>query len=341
MTAQGGRAVPLPKLPQEPVPGPPGLAPLTTSQHAVQMPWAVERRWRQEPMARWTLPRRSRSGWHAYRTDAGALIPGWAVELALTIEWPLASSGDAPAPQGLLLARAGGPCQPLVHALGTAMREVDSIAGVGPPLPRLHLAPSNPEPGLDPLPRQVVLAHLRGASERGLALGYRRRRTHDAGVPAWQSGAGVVLTCIGRAGVSAQAVVALAGHSGLQSLPPPPGGATVFRAWRCQRAWKPRGPLTEPDTEWALTAGVVLASSSGSGLGRVARRYAVQAREAGWSATVLTGAAALGLARAGDPRYLAPRATARHASRDAVTEMLTTCLAAAAEQPGDPAPSGN
>jgi hypothetical protein len=289
-------------------------------------------------------PTRPRSGWHAYLPDVGALVPGWAVELALTIERPFAASDDtAPAARALLLARATGRWQPVARVLGAAMREVDSIAGTGPPLPGLRLLQSHPEPelGLDPFPRVGVLAHLRGASERGRVIGHRRKRALEAGPVSWEAGAGAVLTCTGCVGVSAQAVVAIAGHGDLSALQPPPGGATVLRAWRCRRVWRPAGRFAEPHAEWALTLGVVLASATGRGLGRVARRCALQAKDGGWNATVLTGAIALEIARAGDPRYPLPTTTARRTSRDAVAEMLTACLAAAAHEAAYPPLPGN
>lgn len=288
------------------------------------------------------LPVRPRSGWHAYRPDVGALAPGWAVELALTIERPFAASDDtAPAARALLLGRATGRWQPMAHVLGAAMREVDSIAGIGPPLPGLRLVQSHPELGLDPFPRVGVLAHLRGASERGRVIGHRRKRALEAGPVSWEPGAGAVLTCTGCVGVSAQAVVAIVGHGDLSALRPPPGGATVLRAWRCRQVWSPAGRFAEPHAQWALTLGVVLASATGCGLGRVARRCAVLAQDAGWNATVLTGAIALEIARAGDPRYPLPATTVRRASHDTVAEMLTACLAAVAHEAAYPPLPGN
>jgi hypothetical protein len=95
--------------------------------------------------------------------------------------------------------------------------------------------------------------------------------------------------------------------------------------------------MEEADAEWALTTGVVLASTAGSGLGRAARRYAVQAEAAGWNTSVLTGAAALALARAADPRHPPPTTVARRASNETVLAMLTSCLAASANQIDRPA----
>jgi hypothetical protein len=299
--------------------------------------YAAERRSLPKPATAWSRAGAPQSGWHAYRPDAGALPPGWAVELAVTIERPLTSSNDTTAAsRALLLARAAGPWHPVAHAFRTASWEVESIAGIGPALPGLHVCRSRPEPGLDPLPRRAVLVHLRGASERGQAIGHRRRHAHETGIVTWEPGAGAVLTCTGRVGVSAQAVVAIAGNGELLALRPPPGGATVLRAWRCRRACSPPGRAAKPDHDWALAVGVVLASAMGSGLGRVARRYAVTAQDAGWSATVLTGSAALEIARAGDPRYPPPTTIARPVSRAAVMEMVNTCLTFAAGEAAYP-----
>ena len=274
--------------------------------------------------------RRPRAGWHAYRPRRDAALPSWAVELALTIERPPPSSpGDeAAAPQALLLVHAAGPVRALAVALGSAVREVDSIAGVEPPLPSLHLVPSHPESGLDPLPPRAVLPHLRRANERGRPVRHRRGRAFEAVAGSWEAGAGAVLTCLGPAGLSAQAVVALGGHGEPRALRPPPGGAVVLRAWRLRRPGGPVGRAGEPAAEWALACGVVLGSPTGNGLGRIARRYAVRACEAGWDATVLTGTVALEVAKAGDPRHRPPISAAQGAPGDAVTALLTACLGA-------------
>lgn len=341
MTAVDRSASPRPERSYALTSGPDGSA-LTIAEEAIRRPGALDQRSGPEPATRWTRPRRPRPGWHAYRPDAAALMPDWAVEIAVTVERPFASCGDtAPARRALLLARAAGPWSQVARAVAAAMREVDSLAGVGPPIPRLRLVQPLREAGLDPLSRLDVLAHLRGAGERGRAVGHRRRRTHEAGIVAWQPGAGAVVTCTGRVGVSAQAVIAIEGHGDPRPLRPPAGGAVVLRAWRCRRGRNHQASLAEPDTDWALTAGIVLASSSGGGLGRSARRHAVLVQDAGWDATLLTGAAALVLARAGDPRYPPPRATARHASRHAVAEMLMSFLTAAADQAAYPALSGD
>jgi hypothetical protein len=315
---------------------------LMIGERAFHGPDGEDRRSLPELVIPWSPAGGPRSGWHAYRPSAGALLPSWVVELALTIERPFASSNDTtPAPRALLLARATGPLHHLAYAFRTAAWEIESLAGIGPPLPGLPVHRSRPEIGLDPVPGPGVLAHLRTASERGHAVGYRRRHAHAAGSVVWEATAGAVLTCIGRIGVSAQAVVAVAGHGDLAGLRPPAGGATVLRAWRCGRAWRPPGRGLRPDPQWALAVGVVLGSAAGGGLGRVARRHAMTAQDGGWDATVLTGPAALELARAGDPRYPLPMRSARQASREAVMEMLTACLTSAAQEATLPLPPGN
>jgi hypothetical protein len=300
------------------------------------------RRWSRPPRE-WVGRRsiRPRSGWHAYRPVLGASVPDWAVELALTIERPLARTLDGlPQPRVLLLARAAGWWQPIAHAVGDALRGVDRIAGTSPPLPSVRLVPPHPEVGLEAIAHSVVMAHLRLGSERGHTTGYRRARSHRARVAIWEAGTGAVLTCRSQAGASLQAVIAIRDHGDPISLRPPPGGATVLRAWRCpgrgRRHPTGRG-MEEADAEWALTTGVVLASTAGSGLGRAARRYAVQAETAGWNTSVLTGAAALALARAADPRHPPPTTVARRASNETVLAMLTSCLAASANQIDRPA----
>jgi hypothetical protein len=269
----------------------------------------------------------------------GASIPDWAIELALTIERPLDRSLDGlRQPGALLLVRAGSRWRFLGQALGDAVREVDHVAGTTPPIRSVRLAPPHPEAGFEAVARPEVVAQLALAGERGRPVGSRRTRTHRRGVAVWEPGAGTVITCRGRVGASLQAVIAVRGRGDPMSLRPPPGGATVLRAWRCPRRRNPtRNATVEGDATWALIAGVVVASTAGSGLGRTARRYAAQAESAGWRTTVLSGPAALGLARAGDPRHPPPVAGAVLAPHDAVLAMLTDCLAASVNQIDRPA----
>src|SRR6266536_6643845 len=117
-------------------------------------------------------------------------------------------------------------------------------------LPSLHLVPSHPESRLDPLPPRAVLPHLRRANERGRPVRHRRGRAFEAVAGSWEAGAGAVLTCLGPAGLSAQAVVALGGHGEPRALRPPPGGAVVLRAWRLRRPGGPVGRAGEPAAEW-------------------------------------------------------------------------------------------
>jgi hypothetical protein len=269
----------------------------------------------------------------------GASIPDWAIELALTIERPLDRSLDGLCqPRALLLVRAGGRWGFLGQALGDAVREVDHVAGTDPPIRAVRLAPPHPEAGFETLARSEVMAQLALASERGQPIGSRRTRAHRRGVALWEPGAGAVITCRGRVGASLQAVIAVRARGDPMSLRPPPGGAIVLRAWRCPRRRNPANKATVAgDATWALIAGVVVASTVGSGLGRTARRYAARAESAGWQATVLSGPAALGLARAGDPRHPPPVSGAVLAPHDAVLAMLTGCLAASANQIDRPA----
>jgi hypothetical protein len=285
------------------------------------------------------VPIQPGSGWHAYRPMVGASIPDWAIELALTIERPLDRSLDGLChPRALLLVRAGGRWRFLGQALGDAVREVDHVAGTSPPIRSVRLAPPHPEAGFEAVARPEVVAQLALAGERGRPVGSRRRRAHRRGVAVWEAGAGAVITCRGQVGASLQAVIALRERGDPMSLRPPPGGATVLRAWRCPRRRNPaRNATVEGDATWALIAGVIVASTVGSGLGRTARRYAAQAESAGWRTTVLSGPAALGLARAGDPRHPPPVAGAVLAPHDAVLAMLTDCLAASANQIDRPA----
>jgi hypothetical protein len=284
-------------------------------------------------------PIQPRSGWLAYRPMVGAPIPDWAIELALTIERPLDRSlGGLCQPRALLLARAGGRWGFLGQALGDALREVDHVAGTNPPIRSVRLAPPHPEAGFEAVTRSEVVAQLALASERGHPAGARRTRAQRRRVAVWEPGAGAVITCRGRVGASPQTVIAVRGRGDPMSLRPPPGGATVLRAWRCPRRRNPAGnAAVGGDATWALIAGVVVASTVGSGLGRTARRYAAQAESAGWKAIVLSGPAALGLARAGDPRHPPPVAGAVPVPHDAVLAMLADCLAASADQVDRPA----
>jgi hypothetical protein len=285
-------------------------------------------------------PIQPRPGWHAYRPMVGASIPDWAIELALTIERPLDRSLDGLCrPRALLLARAGGRWRFLGQALGDAVREVDHVAGTSAPIRSVRLAPPHPEAGFEAVAPSEVMAQLALAAERGQPVRSRRRRAHRRRVVVWEPGAGgAVITCRGRAGASLQAVIAVRGHGDPMPLRPPPGGATVLRAWRCPPRRSPtRNTTVEGDATWALITGVVVASTLGGGLGRTARRHAERAESAGWKATVLSGPAALGLARGGDPRHPLPVAGAVLASHDAVLAMLSDCLAASANQIDRPA----
>jgi hypothetical protein len=234
----------------------------------------------------------------------------------------------------LLRAPARGPLA--FRAVAAAAREVEILAGVRR-VAALRLVQAQALPALVPVGSATVLAHLQAAAARGLTPPARRRRPATSRAqPSWRASLGSVLACDGPAGSSAQAVIALHGLGVGDAVPPPaggviaaavggaigppPGGALVLRAWRA-------GPA------WGLGVGLVLGSAEAMGLGREAGRRAVTARAAGWPAAVLTGAAALDLARAGDPRQPRPAAAARRASGEEVAALVAACLAASFRPP--------
>ena len=295
-----------------------------------------------------------RPGWYAYGVTGAAELPSWAVELALTIERPVGSGSgglwlppprswaDAPvdpfAPEPELSPRAG-PAQamvllrapgrlPWLDGIGDAIAEVETVAGVrrtdpeddfpdgtgGRRGPRVLTGPALP--GLTPVRPAVAREQLRIAGSRGLPAPLRRRRpAAGVGEVAWRAGAGCVLTCDGPAGRSAQAVVGLRGTGNPAAIAPPPGGALVLRAWRAGAAC-------------GVTCGLVLGAPAALGLGREARRVAAAARGEGWDASVLSGSAAVLLARAGSPRRPAPREVALAATRTQVAVLFESCLIA-------------
>jgi hypothetical protein len=251
----------------------------------------------------------------ANRPAGTAGLPSWTVEVALTVERPAAagSGGTGIEAQALLLFRAPARAAGLVSALVEAAAEVEAAAGVGRPAGR-WLVPAAELPGLAPVSNAGVLAHLDVAGIRGLAPPARRRQPVVGPVERiWRSSPGSVLTCEGPGGTSAQAVVALHGLGDVGAISPPPGGALVLRAWRARRTW-------------GLACGLVLGATEALGLGRAAGRYAAAARVEGWHPAVLTGSAALAMARAGDPRQPAPEATAHSATEAEVMAFVYACL---------------
>ena len=133
---------------------------------------------------------------------------------------------------------------------------------------------------------------------------------------AWRAGAGCVLTCEGPEGRSAQAVIGLRGTGNPAAIAPPPGGALVLRAWQARAGF-------------GVACGLALGAPAALGLGREARRVAAAARSEGWDASVLSGSAAVLLARAGCPRRPAPREVALAATRTQMTALFESCLIAA------------
>lgn len=311
---------------------------------------------------RWAHPslqplraRRARPGWHAYRPAAETALPPWAVEVTLTVEHPTAppSGHQSQGPQALVLLRSASIGEAVTLAITDALVEVEQIAGFRRPEPDLHLVRSLPEPDLEPLAATVALRHLRRASQRGLGA-WSWRRSFASLTATWEAGAGALVTCQGPAGLSAQAVISLYGRGDPRALRPPPGGAIVLRAWRPGHARRPghrwragdAGPIADPiagpirhttalmdaaparysRATWALATGLVLASANPMGLGRAAGRLAASVRAGGWDATVLTGPAALELARAGDPRQPVPRLAACWVAGDEIAATVAACL---------------
>jgi hypothetical protein len=288
-------------------------------------------------------PRR-RPGWYAYQVVGPATVPPWAAEIALTIERPanpdLQGSADrtraaaragpsesrGPAPV-LVLFRAPGRARWLAEIAEAAMQVeaaagirpvagVDGLTGVRAGIGSRRLSGPAP-PGLVPVAPAVVQASLGVAGMRGLPAPMRRRRPAVGGMDLrWRPGVGSVVTCEGPCGISAQAVVALGGLGSVAALAPRPGGALVLRAWRARGTW-------------GAALGLVLGAAETLGLGREAGRAAAQARSGAWGAVVLSGSAALDLARAGSPDRPAPMAAAQAASGALVAALFEACLAAA------------
>ena len=265
-----------------------------------------------------------RPGWHAYQAIGMAELPSWAVEVALTIERPVDPDPRESAALVLLRApRRGEWRTPVIEAVA----EVEQVAGVGPvagldtvsgarPGPGSRLLPGPVLPGLTPLTPSVAQASLTLAGMRGLPAPLRRWRPSAGGMePSWRWSAGAVVTCDGPCGVSAQAVVALAGPGNVAAITPPPGGALVLRAWRARRTW-------------GVACGLVVGAAAAIGLGREAGRTAARARAEGWEAVLLTGSTALHLARSGSPAQAAPVDAARAAPGAKVAALFGACLAA-------------
>jgi hypothetical protein len=271
---------------------------------------------------------RPRPGWHCHRAIGAAELPSWATEVALTIERPL--DLDPLGSAALVLLRAPPRSRWLTY-LSEAAAEVEDLAGLGPvagvdtaagarpgarPQFGERLLSGQALAGLAPVTPAVAQASLAVAGARGLPAPLRRWRPAAGGTEtSWRSSAGAVVTCEGPCGVSAQAVIALGGLGNPAAITPPPGGALVLRAWRDRRAW-------------GVSCGLVIGAASALGLGREAGRAAAAARAEGWHAVVLTGAAALSLARAGSPARPAPPDAARAASGAQVAALVETCLAA-------------
>jgi hypothetical protein len=231
-----------------------------------------------------------------------------------------------------LLVRPSSRWRPLAQSIGTAVAEVEALAGISTGAPPLRLARADPPlPGLEPVLALDVPAHLRQAARRGCDDGVGSGEQLGLSTARWQAGAGAVLTCESSSGWSAQAVVLLHCHGDPQALRPPGPGAVVLRAQRVSRRRGASALTTETraPARWALALGVVLAARSGRGLGRAARLYAADAERSGWPATVLTGPTALELAIAGDPRNPFPKTATRTVETDTLTSVVNVSVASA------------
>jgi len=246
------------------------------------------------------------------------------VELTMTVERPPEGAG-ASWPRALLLGRRGDGAAAAVSALVAAFQELETVAGVRP-AHQLGLGPTPALPGLDPATPLAVVRHLDAACRRGLPTPRPRRTGDRRAAEAWMAGPGAALDAWSSAGRSVQAVVALSGSGDPAVLAPRPGGAVVLRAWRVGHAWG------------ALSA-LVLGAADARELGREATSVARHARAGGWEAAVLRGAAAMGAARAGDPRQPIPTAAARGLSEEELAALVAACSAAGA-RPAWARPSG-
>jgi hypothetical protein len=251
-------------------------------------------------------PRSRPAEWYAWRLTAGAELPGWLVELALTVECPPLGAG-ASWPQALLLGRARDTAFGCVAA---ACRELEGVAGVRA-AGRIRLGAAPVLPGLDPVPSPVVDRHLNSAGRRGLTSP-RPRRWEDHRPAIWEAGQGAALTGWGPAGRSVQAVVVLGGRGDPRMLAPRPGGAVVVRAWQVGRVW-------------GVVTALVLGSDGARELGRDAARIARQARAGGWRARVARGDEAVAMARAGDPRRLIAAESGWMISGDDLAALVVVC----------------
>jgi hypothetical protein len=275
----------------------------------------------------------ARSGSTGSRGPKAGARPGRQGPPELGSPAPMLEPAGAPAPgwaggqvQAMVLFRAPGRTKWLAGIAEAAMEVeaalgirpvagVDALAGVRAGIgSRLLAGPALP--GLLPVAPAVAQASLAVAGTRGLPAPMRRWRPPVGGMDlSWRPSAGSVVTCEGPCGISAQAVVGLRGLGIVAALAPPPGGALVLRAWQT------RG-------RWGAAFGLVLGAAETLGLGREAGCIAARARSEGWDAVVLSGSAALDLARAGSPGQAAPVAAAQAASGALVAALFEACLAA-------------
>jgi len=266
---------------------------------------------------------RPRPGWYAWHPAAGAELPAFAVEVALTIECPSPGAADG-CPEAVLLCRAPSTVPCWLDAVATGAREVEVLAGVRPPA-ELGLGPPLPLPGLDPISPPALTRQFRAAVRRGLVPLWPPESAGARATGVWQEGPGAVLHCWDGTEPSAQAVVVLHGQGDPDLLAPLPGGAVIVRAWRVGRIW-------------GLVCAVVLGAAGALDLGREAARLSAAAGAAGWQASVPRCADAVAVARAGDPRQPIPLNAARRATQDELAALLASCLKSGMMPAGAPGP---
>ena len=311
---------------------------------------------RLEPRRRSSTPR---PGWYAYRVTRTAELPSWAVEIALTIERPVASTVEAldgdpiggdpnggdpngRGPTGVgpePMRPRGGPAQAMVllrvpgrlwwlDGIAEAIAEVESVAGI-----RLADLDDLAEgmggrrrPLLVPGPVLPGLTPVTAAVARA-----HLRIAGCRGLPAplrRQRPATGAVESTWQAG--AGCVLTCDGPDGrsaqavvdLRGTGNPAAIAPPPGGALVLRAWRAR-------QGWGVACGLVLGAPATLGLGRHARQVTAVARSEGWDASVLSGSAAMHLAQAGGPRRPAPQDVAQPAATTQVAALFQACLTAA------------
>ena len=318
-----------------------------------------------EPAQRLDAGHRSstlRPGWYAYRATGTAELPSWAVEIALSIERPVASTVEAPdggptgggpwvgesldpfasepeprpregPAQAMVLLRAPGMLRWL-DGIAEAIAEVETIAGIRAPDPE-----DDPVPGMGGAPDmggRRDLRHRTGPVLPGLApvtAAVARAHLRTAG------SRGLPAPLRRRRPATGAVELAWRAGAGCVLTCDGPDGRSAQAVVRLRGMGNPAAIAPPPGGAlvlrawrarggYGLACGLVLGASATLGLGREARRVAAVARSEGWDASVLTGSAAVHLAQAGSPRRPAPRDVAEAATGTQVAAMLEACLIA-------------